>query len=74
MDPDALLALLREDMKRLEGLLDPPGFLTAARAEAVVATADRAWQHFNDLDHWIKQGGFVPTEWQPKEAPSDAPA
>lgn len=62
MDPDEVLRLLREDVEKLKASLRTGDSTRYVIGEA----ADGFIVKFEALDGWIKNGGFLPKDWQLK--------
>lgn len=63
MDPDAALLEIQRAYPFLEGW--KPG--EEVDDDSVIEDAVHAMQN---LDEWIRNGGFLPKAWQPKPAPA----
>jgi hypothetical protein len=75
VDPDAALALIRELTislnQEINALPDKPTGPTLAGVGVYVEAADiiidhvsELVQHIEELDEWLRRGGFVPKVWR----------
>lgn len=58
MDPNACLEAILDDVRSILRYDD-------TAAPEVVRLCD----HIEALHDWLRRGGFLPTDWQPKESP-----
>jgi hypothetical protein len=68
MDPDTALAEIRELLTKLQPLRDKK--MVTAQEQAVLDLMDK----FDDLDGWLKLGGYPPTEWNRNDQPTTSVA
>jgi len=64
MDPDKALSKTREALDELRLMHEQD-----ALRDPEAALEDLVWsatEHFEALDFWLKQGGFLPREWTEK--------
>ena len=54
MDPDAVMSRLREAIAE---------YRAAEEYKDIVLAADEVVIAFEDLDEWMRKGGFPPREW-----------
>jgi hypothetical protein len=67
LDPDASLAAIRDLTIRLSNLINAlPDSEHGAYPDLVVDMASELLQRVEELDEWLRRGGFLPDAWGPR--------